>query len=134
MSIKGPIRTLAYWPKCLKCLWTYFARYVPREGLYRVLPLTSFEHCDQISIHLEPYDLLNLARSTRVLNGWLMSRESRPIWRMARTYYPGLPECPSDLSEPAYARLLFETDCCHVGCLCPTTFNRRAGALAFFYT
>ncbi|GJJ16312.1 hypothetical protein Clacol_010609 [Clathrus columnatus] len=67
----------------------------------------------EISTYLEPYDLLNLARSTRTLNGFLMSRESRPIWRMARTYYPGLPECPSDLSEPAYARLLFETDCCH---------------------
>jgi hypothetical protein len=68
----------------------------------------------KISRHLEPFDVLNLARSTRQLNNFLMSRESRTIWRIARTYYSGLPDCPPDLSEPAYARLLFETDSCHV--------------------
>ena len=65
----------------------------------------------QISAYLEPLDVLRLARSTRGLNNMLMSRNSRPIWRTARSYYPDLPDCPPDLSEPQYARLLFERDC-----------------------
>jgi len=71
----------------------------------------------QVSVYLEPLDLLRLARSTRGLNDILMSRHSRLIWRTARTYYPGLPGCPADLSEPEYARLVFERDC-HV-CMFP---------------
>ncbi|KAF8507572.1 hypothetical protein BU17DRAFT_100411 [Hysterangium stoloniferum] len=71
----------------------------------------------EISNHLEPIDLLHLARSTKGLNAILMSRESKPIWRSARQSYPTLPDCPPDLSEPEYARLIFEKDC-HV-CLAP---------------
>jgi len=70
----------------------------------------------QIAAYLEPYDVLNLARSTRDLNNFLMSADSRPVWRVARNFFPGLPDCPPDLSEPEYARLLFETDTCHVCC------------------
>jgi hypothetical protein len=41
----------------------------------------------------------------------LMSRDSRPIWRAARGSFPDLPPCPPDLSEPEYARLVFDRDC-----------------------
>ncbi|KAF8512177.1 hypothetical protein JB92DRAFT_2929793 [Gautieria morchelliformis] len=75
----------------------------------------------EITAHLEPLDVLRLARSTRDFNSMLMSRSSRPIWRAARAAYPDLPPCPPDLSEPAYARLLFEKDC-HA-CLAPRTFK-----------
>ncbi|KIJ25105.1 hypothetical protein M422DRAFT_56126 [Sphaerobolus stellatus SS14] len=68
----------------------------------------------RIAAYLEPYDILNLARSTRDLNKYLMSRDSRGIWRVARSAMKGIPECPPDLSEAEYARLLFETDVCHV--------------------
>ena len=65
----------------------------------------------QIAAHLTPLDLLHLARSTKAFNRLLMSRESKPIWRAARNSVRDLPDCPPDLSEPEYARLLFETEC-----------------------
>ena len=65
----------------------------------------------QIAAHLTPLDLLRLARSTKTFNRLLMSRKSKPIWRAARNTDPDLPDCPPDLSEPEYARLLFETEC-----------------------
>lgn len=40
-----------------------------------------------------------------------MNPSSRPIWVRARKNVPDLPDTPSDLSEPSYARLLFDTRC-----------------------
>ncbi|KAI0689365.1 hypothetical protein C8T65DRAFT_746206 [Cerioporus squamosus] len=64
-----------------------------------------------------PRDLLNLARTTKGFRAFLMSRESEPFWRAARRQIEDLPECPTFLSEPAYANLVFFSHC-H-GCLKP---------------
>lgn len=40
-----------------------------------------------------------------------MRRSSITIWRAARRNLDGLPDCPDTLSEPAYASLLFTTNC-----------------------
>ncbi|KDR84321.1 hypothetical protein GALMADRAFT_87235 [Galerina marginata CBS 339.88] len=74
----------------------------------------------KIFAHLEPLDLLYLARTTKNLRKSLMTRWSAPLWKTARSNVPGpqpssnkpcMPDCPPDLSEPQYADLLFEDDC-----------------------
>ena len=62
--------------------------------------------------HLLPVDLLQLCRCCKELREVLMSRRSTHLWVMARSnvFLPP-PECPEDLSEPAYANLLFGNNC-----------------------
>jgi hypothetical protein len=40
-----------------------------------------------------------------------MHRSSTYVWRNARSRIVDLPECPSDLSEPQYANLIFYPYC-----------------------
>ncbi|KAI0784953.1 hypothetical protein C8Q75DRAFT_776872 [Abortiporus biennis] len=61
--------------------------------------------------HMKPMDLLNLARTSKDFRALLMSRSSGPFWRSARSNLAGLPDCPTFLSEPAYANLVFTSHC-----------------------
>ncbi|KAI0780640.1 hypothetical protein BD413DRAFT_600202 [Trametes elegans] len=61
--------------------------------------------------HLNPYDLLQLSRTTKALREILMHRSAITIWRNARLNVDELPDCPPDLAEPAYANLLFDNHC-----------------------
>lgn len=70
-----------------------------------------FIESTQILSHLNPVDLLSLARSTRDFRTLLMSKDSAFIWSAARGNIIGLPPCPTFLSEPAYANLVFNPDC-----------------------
>ncbi|KAJ3813225.1 hypothetical protein F5876DRAFT_74087 [Lentinula aff. lateritia] len=76
------------------------------EKLARDVPL---DIMFEIFCHLDPNDLINLARTTRDLRGILMSnlKSSKLIWRTARLNLDGLPPLPKDLSEPQYADLLY---------------------------
>lgn len=65
----------------------------------------------QILAYLEPTDLLALARTCKDLRANMMHRSSAHVWRAARLNVEDLPPCPEDMSEPAYANLLFRTDC-----------------------
>ncbi|KAF9819711.1 hypothetical protein IEO21_01976 [Rhodonia placenta] len=40
-----------------------------------------------------------------------MKRTSAYLWKVSRRNIPGLPECPPYLSEPAYAKIVFNH--CH---------------------
>jgi len=66
----------------------------------------------QILGHLEPLDILRLARTSRDLRSFLMIRERSSIWRTARSNV-GLPSPPDSMSEPAFANLVFD-GYCHV--------------------
>lgn len=68
---------------------------------------------EQILFYLEPLNLLQLARASKIFRSILFSRSSKHLWVVARrnVLYLSPPECPSDLSEPAYASLLFDTHC-----------------------
>ncbi|KAI0061321.1 hypothetical protein BV25DRAFT_1916993, partial [Artomyces pyxidatus] len=59
--------------------------------------------------NLTPGDLLSLARTSKGLRSVLMSRKSVSVWKAARSQVPGLeaPEPPEDMSEPAWAQLLY---------------------------
>ncbi|KAF8519621.1 hypothetical protein BU17DRAFT_89774 [Hysterangium stoloniferum] len=83
-----------------------------KEGrLSKLLEMPMDIFCE-ISSHLEPVDLLHLARSTKSFHNMLMSRNSRSIWRISRSAsFPDLPDCPPDLTEAQYTQLIFERDC-----------------------
>ncbi|KAJ3751301.1 hypothetical protein DFH05DRAFT_1470822 [Lentinula detonsa] len=65
----------------------------------------------EVFCHLEPRDLLRLARTSRELRNLLMSKTLENIWRAARQNVEDLPPCPHDLSEPQYAFLIYEPIC-----------------------
>ncbi|KAF9072090.1 hypothetical protein BDP27DRAFT_1418445 [Rhodocollybia butyracea] len=66
----------------------------------------------EVFSYLLPYDLLRLARSNQAFRNLLMSLSSAFLWRRARANVDSnMPELPSDLSEPAYANLVFTTKC-----------------------
>ena len=64
-------------------------------------------------VFLRPLDLLNLARTSKDLRAFFMSKSTIQFWKAARKNVEGLPECPEDLSEPDYANFIF-TAYCHV--------------------
>ncbi|KAJ3724110.1 hypothetical protein DFJ43DRAFT_1200291 [Lentinula guzmanii] len=55
----------------------------------------------EVFCHLEPRDLLRLARTSRELQNLLMSRTLENIWRAARQNVEDLPPCPHDLKTYA---------------------------------
>ncbi|THH15441.1 hypothetical protein EW146_g5042 [Bondarzewia mesenterica] len=63
---------------------------------------------------LSPFDLLQLARTSKTLRDLLMSRTVSSLWKNARQSIPGppAPEPPSDMSEPSWANLLFGGTAC----------------------
>ncbi|KAH7875838.1 uncharacterized protein C8R40DRAFT_162368 [Lentinula edodes] len=65
----------------------------------------------EIFCHLDPGDLLRLARTSKDLRGLLMSKSLEAIWRVARANVKGLPPRPNDLNEPQYARLIYDAYC-----------------------
>lgn len=67
----------------------------------------------QIFGHLNPADILHLARTTKELRAILMNRSAQWIWQRARANVKDLPDCPDDLTEPQYANLAFDS-LCHV--------------------
>ncbi|KAJ4491659.1 hypothetical protein C8R41DRAFT_920279 [Lentinula lateritia] len=75
------------------------------ERLAKDVPL------DVIFCHLDPGDLLRLARTSKDLRGLLMSKSLEAIWRVARANVEGLPPRPNDLNEPQYARLIYDAYC-----------------------
>ena len=65
----------------------------------------------QIAPHLYPLDVIHLSRTSKPLRSLLMSKNSRPIWTTALSNVVDLPPCPTDMSEPLYAALVFDHHC-----------------------
>ncbi|KAH8113510.1 hypothetical protein DFH11DRAFT_304825 [Phellopilus nigrolimitatus] len=55
----------------------------------------------EIAAHLSPEDLLHMARSSKFLRDFFMSKSSKRIWRQAEEAL-GMPICPPDLSCPQH--------------------------------
>ncbi|KIK52341.1 hypothetical protein GYMLUDRAFT_49959 [Collybiopsis luxurians FD-317 M1] len=80
-----------------------------KAAIIQELPL---ELIFEILYHLQPYDLLRLARTSHAFRGLLMHKTSAFLWRQARVNVePTLPALPFDLTEPAYAHMLFHHYC-----------------------
>ncbi|KAF9234867.1 hypothetical protein BU15DRAFT_52049, partial [Melanogaster broomeanus] len=101
-----------------------------RRGKLEMLPELNLDVLFQILSLLHPMDLLNLARTTKAFRQLLMRKSSAFVWKTARSQVEGLPDCPSDLSEPQYANLVFYPRC-HVSTiqLCHGTIADVALAL-----
>jgi hypothetical protein len=71
----------------------------------------------QIISYLDPLSLFYLSRTSKGFRRLLLTRSvARPIWRASfDMHQPDMPECPEDLTEPAYARLAFTTECSNCG-------------------
>ncbi|KAL4246930.1 hypothetical protein ABKN59_007689 [Abortiporus biennis] len=66
----------------------------------------------EVYAYLYPVDLLNVSRTCKGLRTFLLSRTSIKVWRKARQrILPPPPDCPSDISEPHYADLLWGNSC-----------------------
>ena len=76
----------------------------------------------QIFAELGPMDLVHLARTSKALRQVLMSRKSMSVWIVARrnATITKAPEPPEDMSEPAWALLLFGPPVCSVRCPLPS--------------
>lgn len=58
-------------------------------------------------------DIIALSRTSKEFRGLLLSKRSISVWKAALAA-EGCLECPADLSEPAYAVLLFGGTNCYV--------------------
>ncbi|KAI0085152.1 hypothetical protein BDY19DRAFT_967371 [Irpex rosettiformis] len=65
----------------------------------------------EICLHLQTKDMLNLSRLSKAFRALFTSRTTQYIWKTARINVAGLPPCPEDLTELAYANLLFDPHC-----------------------
>ncbi|TRM58358.1 hypothetical protein BD626DRAFT_410575 [Schizophyllum amplum] len=65
----------------------------------------------EIFCYLHPAQLLAVSRTNKTLRGALLRRSARWIWKASFRNVKKLPEPPTDLSEPQYARLLFDKSC-----------------------
>ena len=65
----------------------------------------------QIFGHLNPFDLLRLARMTREFRRVLMHPSSTSVWKAARAHITDLPDIPPGMSEPAWANLVYDSRC-----------------------
>ncbi|KII86145.1 hypothetical protein PLICRDRAFT_177732 [Plicaturopsis crispa FD-325 SS-3] len=62
--------------------------------------------------HMQPQEILRLARTTKPLRAILMNRRTAiSIWKSAFANCPGIPDCPADMTEPQHANLLFSNYC-----------------------
>ena len=77
------------------------------DRVFLIIPLPY----SQILGHVEPLDLLCVLETSKALKNLLTGVSSRVIWKRARANIPGLPDCPDDLDEIGYARLVFESHC-----------------------
>ncbi|KAJ7103187.1 hypothetical protein B0H15DRAFT_811322 [Mycena belliarum] len=76
-----------------------------------MLPSLPLDILFEIFGHLSPSDVLNMARATKDLRRVLMHRSAVSIWKASLRQISGLPECPQEMSEPAWVNLVFSTHC-----------------------
>ncbi|KAK7677003.1 hypothetical protein QCA50_020032 [Cerrena zonata] len=82
-----------------------------RKGGLKDMPQMPLDILFEIFGHLKPMDLLNISRISKPFRHLLMSRGSISLWKASRKNVPGIPDCPSFLTEPAYANLCFYSRC-----------------------
>ncbi|PPQ75075.1 hypothetical protein CVT24_010147 [Panaeolus cyanescens] len=66
----------------------------------------------EICAYLGPTNLLNLARTCRDLHQLIASEDFDLVWRnLRKSRFPDMPECPEDMTEPAFFELCFGRGC-----------------------
>ncbi|KIM35789.1 hypothetical protein M413DRAFT_449606 [Hebeloma cylindrosporum] len=77
-----------------------------RKRTLSLLPTMPLDVLFEVFSHLSPRDIINLSRTSRIFRDTLMTRNATSVWKGARERL-GAPECPSAMSEPQWAVLLF---------------------------
>ncbi|KAJ3476779.1 hypothetical protein NLI96_g10922 [Meripilus lineatus] len=67
------------------------------RGSLQNLPEMPLDILFEVCCHLNPLDVLNLARTNKAFRALLMNRANVSFWTVARRNVEGLPECPSYL-------------------------------------
>ncbi|KIM37065.1 hypothetical protein M413DRAFT_448779 [Hebeloma cylindrosporum] len=75
-----------------------------------LLPAMPLDVLFEVFSLLSPKDIINLSRTSRIFRDILMTRNATSVWKAARERL-GAPECPSVMSEPQWAVLLFGNLC-----------------------
>ncbi|KAJ3502257.1 hypothetical protein NLJ89_g8968 [Agrocybe chaxingu] len=75
-----------------------------------LLPTMPLDVLFEVFSHLSPKDIINLARTSRIFRETLMTTNATMVWKTAREQV-GAPDCPSYMSEPQWAVLLFGNIC-----------------------
>ncbi|KAJ6609339.1 hypothetical protein B0H10DRAFT_479554 [Mycena sp. CBHHK59/15] len=76
-----------------------------------LLPLLPLDVLFEIFGHLPPLDILHLARTTKDLRRVLLHKSAISIWKASLRQALGFPECPPDMSEPAWVNLAYSPHC-----------------------
>ncbi|KAF7337550.1 F-box domain-containing protein [Mycena sanguinolenta] len=58
-----------------------------------------------------PLDILYLSRTTKNFRSILMHKSAISIWKASLSQIHGLPECPKDMSPPAWVNLVYSPHC-----------------------
>ncbi|KAJ3730441.1 hypothetical protein C8R42DRAFT_7245 [Lentinula raphanica] len=82
-----------------------------RRGILQRIQDLPLEIILEIYSYLMPFDILRLSRTSKDIRAFLMTRSNASVWRTARYNVPELPPLPSDLTEPQYANLAFDSYC-----------------------
>ncbi|KAG1742751.1 uncharacterized protein EDB91DRAFT_296179 [Suillus paluster] len=91
------------------------AKWQPRPGKLAALMNLPLDVLFEIFGHLNPLDLLRLARTTKQFRRVLMHRSSMSVWKNTRENVPNMPDCPPFWTEPHYANLAFDPHCHECG-------------------
>ncbi|OJT14546.1 hypothetical protein TRAPUB_8879, partial [Trametes pubescens] len=87
------------------------------------LPNMPIDILFEIFSKLTPRDLLSVSRTTRSFRRLLLSRQATTVWKASRLAMPQTLECPSDVSEPYWANLVYGKAFCQI-CGSSANINR----------
>ncbi|KZT74587.1 hypothetical protein DAEQUDRAFT_200444 [Daedalea quercina L-15889] len=90
-----------------------------RGGLKDMLNMP-IDIIQEITRRLHPRDLLHLSWKSKSIHAFFMKRTAAYTWKLSLATVPGLPPCPDQLIEPAWATLLFSSYCTGCGTSCTT--------------
>ncbi|EIW52777.1 uncharacterized protein TRAVEDRAFT_81496, partial [Trametes versicolor FP-101664 SS1] len=65
----------------------------------------------QITRHLDPHAMYQLARLCKPMRTALMKKANRHVWKAMFRKHPTFPPCPTHLIEPHYDTLLCGNEC-----------------------
>ncbi|KAJ7269374.1 hypothetical protein B0H12DRAFT_1095502 [Mycena haematopus] len=86
-------------------------KYAKIKAKLSLLPSLPLDVLFEIFGHLLPLDILYLSRTTKDFRSILMHRSAISIWKASLRQICGLPECPPDMSQPAWVNLVYSPHC-----------------------
>jgi hypothetical protein len=95
-SVVAQMSTQILYGLAEKCHWIFGTRSALDKKMPEIVSSTvlSFSICNQVFVHLQPYDILRLAWTSKALRGILMRHCAISVWKNARSNVEGLPDCP----------------------------------------